>query len=179
MAHYVFETDLSVAGINRVIEQIEDYRDNILPKKIKAFVEALTELGATEVRTRIDESPLGGHVVVSTNISEEKTGCKAMIVAVGDVEESKGLAPFYTILAIEFGAGIYYNAAKNPNSAEFGLGPGTFPGQIHAFEDGWWFWNGDAQEWQYTHGVKATMPMYKAHQKMQKSIAKKAKEVFG
>ncbi len=32
---------------------------------------------------------------------------------------------------------------------------------LHAFSDGWYYLGNDNQ-WHYTHGVKATMPMYNA-----------------
>jgi hypothetical protein len=34
------------------------------------------------------------------------------------------------------------------------------------------------QEWRYTHGVKATMPMYNAEIEMEKEVRKLAKEIF-
>ena len=79
---------------------------------------------------------------------------------------------------MEFGAGIHYNSTANPNADKFGFGVGTFPGQVHAFEDGWYYWNEEAQEWQYTHGVKATMPMYNADIEIIQNVVKTAKEVF-
>ena len=83
------------------------------------------------------------------------------------------------MLAIEFGAGIHYNPTPNPLvSSEFPYGVGTFPGQTHAYQDMWWYWDEDNQEWRPTHGVKATMPMYKASEEMKNNILKIAKDVF-
>ena len=82
------------------------------------------------------------------------------------------------MLLVEFGAGIHYNANANPKAGEMGCGVGTFPGQIHAFEDGWYYW-GEDKKWHYTHGTKATMPMYSASVAIREKVRECAKEVFG
>lgn len=83
-----------------------------------------------------------------------------------------------TLLIVEFGAGIHYNSKGNPKADEMGYGVGTFPGQIHAFEDGWYYW-GEDEKWHYTHGIKATMPMYNASVAIREKVQECAKEVFG
>ena len=83
------------------------------------------------------------------------------------------------MLAVEFGAGIFYNSTENPKAPELGFGVGTYPGQIHAFEDGWYYWDDKTETWRYTHGIKATMPMYNAEQQIIQQYVKIAREVFG
>ena len=104
-------------------------------------------------------------------------GCKAVLIATGSTKIAKGREPFYTILAIEFGAGIHYNPIPNPKTADLGFGVGTFPGQMHAFEDGWYYL-GEDDKWHYSHGVKATMPMYKASAEIISRYKQIAAEVF-
>lgn len=88
-------------------------------------------------------------------------------------------APFSILLAIEFGAGVHFNPTKNPLvGSKFPYGVGTFPGQTHAYDDMWWYWNEKEQKWMPTHGVKATMPMYKAGKDIRSKIIKTAKEIF-
>lgn len=107
-------------------------------------------------------------------------GCKGILLAKGAVKEQEGYAPFSILLAIEFGAGIHYNPTPNPLiSSEFPYGVGTFPGQTHAYEDMWFYWDENSQEWKPTHGVKATMPMYSADMEIIQNVVKFAKEVFG
>ena len=48
---------------------------------------------------------------------------------------------------------------------------------IHAFEDGWYYLGNDNQ-WHYTHGVKATMPMYNATIEIINQYKQIAREVF-
>ena len=178
MAKRTFKTDLSVKGIENLKKELIRYRDVELLKKCKQLVTALTQLGITVAQTKVDASPLGKYVTLKTDVSVEEMDCKAVLIAVGAVKESDGYAPFNTLLAIEFGAGIHYNPIPNPKASKLGLGVGTFPGQIHAFEDGWYYWDNEVQEWRYTHGVRATMPMNCASLEIIQSIVKIAKETF-
>lgn len=178
MAKKTLKSDLSVSEIRNLQKELEKYRDS-LTYKCRLLAEKLSEIGANVINAKVDESPLGKYVTLKTDITEEQAGCKAILIATGEVKEQDGYVPFNTLLAIEFGAGIHFNPIPNPNAGEFGLGVGTFPGQMHAFEDYWFYWNEEKQEWLPTHGVKATMPMYNASLEIQKNIVKVAKEVFG
>lgn len=177
IAKKTIKANLSVSSIRNAQRELEKYRDS-LEYKARLLTETLAEIGINVAETKIDESPLGKYVTIKTDISEEKAGCKAILIATGENKESDGNALFNTLLAIEFGAGIHYNPIPNPNAGEFGLGVGTFPGQIHAFEDYWFYWNEEEQKWLPTHGVKATMPMYSASLEIQRNVVKKAKEIF-
>jgi hypothetical protein len=106
------------------------------------------------------------------------TQLKRLINKIEVDKDGNAYPPFSTILAIEFGAGIHFNSTPNPNADKFGLGVGTFPGQIHAFEDMWFYWDETDQMWKPTHGVKATMPMYNAQMELINNAIKIAKTVF-
>lgn len=177
MAKKTFSTDLSIKGLNNLKRQLFQYKDE-LPTKCEKLVYRLLQSGVEVSRSRISESPLGKYVTVTTNISADKMCCKGILLAKGAVKEQEGYAPFSILLAIEFGAGIHYNPTPNPNADKFGLGVGTFPGQVHAFEDTWFYWDENKQEWRPTHGVKATMPMYSADMEIIQNVVKIAKEVF-
>lgn len=171
--------DLSVKGIEDLKRQLLRYKDN-LPIKCEKLVSRLLQIGVSVSSAKIDESPLGKYVTVTTDISADKMGCKGILLAKGEVKEQDGYAPFSILLAIEFGAGIHYNPTPNPLiSSDFPYGVGTFPGQTHAYEDMWFYWDENTQEWKPTHGVKATMPMYSADMEIIQNVAKVAKEVFG
>lgn len=178
MAKKKYKADvLSVSSINALKNDLTRYR-NDLKNKCRLFVERLAEKGIVVAQARIDESPLGKYVTIRTEISESDAGCKGILIAIGAVKESKDYAPFNTLLAIEFGSGIHYNPVPNPNADKFGLGVGSFPGQIHAFEDYWFYWDEEEQTWKPTHGVKATMPMYSASMEIQLKIFETAREIF-
>lgn len=174
----VFKSGLSVKELENLKNELKNYKSEIV-KNTEIMVSRLLQSGVAVSQTKISESPLGKYVTVTTNISADKMGCKGILLAKGAVKEQEGYAPFSILLAIEFGAGIHYNPTPNPNADKFGLGVGTFPGQIHAFQsEGWMYWDEDAQEWKPTHGVKATMPMYSADMEIIQNVVKFAKEVF-
>ena len=178
MSKKVFKSDMSVKGIDSLIRELQKYKDD-LPNKCKKLVSELLQSGVEVSKARISDSPLGKYVTVTTNISSEKMGCKGILLAKGAVKEQEGYAPFSILLAIEFGSGIHYNPTPNPLSAEMGYGVGTFPGQVHAFDqNGWYFWSEEKQQWIHSYGVKATMPMYSADMEIIQNIVKVAKEVF-
>lgn len=179
MAKRRFKTDLSVKGIENLKKELLDYKNNILQKKIEEFTVSLAERGMLVAKSKIGESPLGKYIQVRIESESVQNGKKALLIATGDIKKSEGYEPFNILLAVEFGAGIYYNPNSNPNADKFGLGVGTFPGQIHAFEDGWYYWDEKKEKWQYTHGVKATMPMYNAEMEMMQSVVNVARNVFG
>lgn len=178
VAKKTFKADaLSISSIQNLKSQLEKYRDD-LQNKCRKLVAELANIGINVAEAKIGESPLGKYISIKTDITEEQAGCKAILIATGAVKESEGYEPFNTLLAVEFGAGIHYNPTPNPNADKFGFGVGTFPGQIHAFEDGWYYWDEKNEKWKYTHGVRATMPMYNASLEITQNIIKKAKEVF-
>ena len=179
MAKKVFKSDLSVKGIEALKRQLLQYKDS-LPIKCEKLVSRLLQSGVEVSQSKISESPLGKYVTVTTNISADKMGCKGILLAKGAVKEQEGYAPFSILLAIEFGAGVHFNPTPNPLiGSEFPYGVGTFPGQTHAYQDMWFYWDENTQEWKPTHGVKATMPMYSADMEIRQNVVKYAKEVFG
>ena len=75
----------------------------------------------------------------------------------------------------EFGSGW---GAENPMKIP-GVGQGTFPGQTHAFDKEGWYWLDENDNLNYSRGITAKMPMYKASIRIQEIAIKKAKEIFG
>lgn len=183
MARKVFKTELSVKGIEKLKKELLEYKEVELPNKIRQYVSELLKLGISVSQAKVNESPLGKYITLTTEISADKMGCNGVLIAKGEVkrekaEDGSSYPPFSTILAIEFGAGIHFNPIPNPNADKFGLGVGTFPGQIHAFEDTWFYWDETEQQWKPTHGVKATMPMYTAQMEIINNAVKIAKTIF-
>ena len=175
MGKKVFNADLSVKSIENLKKQLLDYKDNELQRKVNLLLDRLSEEGLNVAKAKISVSPMGSKYV---NVFVESSKLTRRIVFVGKVIKSEDFEPFNTLLAIEFGAGIHHNRKPNPNADKFGYGVGTFPNQIHAFQDGWYYWNEKEKKWKYTHGVKATMPMYEAEIAIRKSVARIAREVF-
>lgn len=95
------------------------------------------------------------------------------------------------ILFLEFGAGL--NGGGHPLAGEHGMGPGTYPGQTHAFDpNGWWFpttdnrlivsetedENGNVTYWGHSYGNKAYAPMYTAVKTLEQEFEQIVREVF-
>lgn len=178
MAKKPLSATLSISSIRNLQKELEKYRDS-LTNKARLLAERLSEIGIKVAEAKIRESPLGKYVTIKTDITEEKSGCKAILIAIGETFEHEGYAPFNSLLAIEFGAGIQYNKEENPKAPDLGFGVGTFPDQTHAFDkNGWWFWDERKKEWIHSYGVEATMPMYLASVEIQQKIVEVAKDVF-
>lgn len=172
-----FKVDLfNPKSIRELQDKLNQYK-NTLVYKANLVVERLIQMGYGVALSHIQESPLGKYIVLSSSLTPEQMGCKAILMAVGEIKDVPGREPFSILMAVEFGAGIYYNKDGNPKAPDFGFGVGTYPDQRFAFSDGWWFMNDDG-EWVYTHGVKATMPMYNALKTMKENIDAIVKEVF-
>lgn len=168
---------LSIREIKQTVNAIERYKKD-LDSKVKDFCQALVMFGQVKAIQSANDSPLGKTITITTDISRTATGCKAMLIGIGQTRQSEGYDPVNTLLLIEFGSGIKYNPNDNPKANEFGMGVGTFPGQIHAFqEEGWYYW-GEDEQWHHSYGVKATMPMYNASKEMRAQIVKIAKDIF-
>lgn len=177
MARHTIDISLSEKSVNEAIRQLQQYKQS-LQYKCELLVGRLAELGDKAAIMSANESPLGRTVTLRVDRKPIQDGYQAILIATGKIVEVEDREPFYTLLAIEFGAGIYYNSGnENPKANDFGLGVGTYPGQIHAFEDGWYYLGNDNQ-WHYTHGVKATMPMYNATIEIINQYKQIAREVF-
>lgn len=173
---------LSAKEFREAAKQICRYQ-NDLNRKCEELCRRLTVEGIQIAQAHIGESPLGKTITLRSEITPEKVGCKAILLAVGKTVETEGYAPFNTLLAVEFGSGIFFNANGNPKAVELGFGVGTFPNQKHAFEDGWFYPSDEKDEkgnivWKYTHGVKATMPMYYVGKEIREKLISIARDVF-
>lgn len=172
-----FKVDLfNPKSIRELQDKLNQYK-NTLVYKANLVVERLIQIGYGVALSHIQESPLGKYIVLSSSLTPEQMGCKAILMAVGEIKDIPGREPFSILMAVEFGAGKYYNEDGHPQAPDFGFGVGTYPDQRFAFSDGWWFMKDDG-EWVYTHGVKATMPMYNALKTMKENTDAIVKEVF-
>ena len=173
------ETDLSVSGFDKLIDELEKYI-NDLPKKATQLTSELAEYG---IDVCIENANNGYAKYVTFSKETDIQGCKSILVATetgvitaewlrnGEVV-SADVSP---LLMLEFG---YGNEADNPFAFEGG-GQGTFPNQTHAFDpNGWWFQDTDGV-WHHFYGTVPQQPMYEAFCEMQNMIGKIAKRVFG
>ena len=161
MARKTIKIDLfDGKSLQQAIKQIEAYRDD-LPRKCQEICRRLCEIGQQTALVAINESPQGKAVTLRMDIDPSKTGCKAMLIGTGKtVTDDKGRT-YNLLLGIEFGSGIRYNPTENPLASDFGMGVGTFPDQVHAFDRGGGGELFKKGKWKNNYGIKGTKPVYK------------------
>lgn len=169
---------LSVAEIDRAIKELREYQ-NSLDKKCEQLCFELCKAGMPIARSYIGESGFGRYIRLSSEITPEKAGCRAILIMEDsqkivskwqnqDGVQSKEISP---ALMLEFGAGL---PAQNPANIP-GVGTGTYG--THGNKPGWWYM--DLQgEWHYSSGTSPKMPMYFAGKELRDKVVEIAREVF-
>lgn len=181
MAKRVFKTDLSVKGIEQLKRELLNYKEVTLKNLLRKYVTELAKEGITVGKQNV--GGFGKYITFSIKVDFTKDGCKALMLA---EETGKIISSWQTtdgikteevspLLMAEFGSGW---GAENPMNVP-GVGQGTFPNQTHAFDREGWYWMDLDGNWNYSQGINAKMPMYKASQQIQRIAKSKAKEVFG
>lgn len=131
-------------------------------------------------RAYIGESGFGRYIRLSSEITPEKAGCKAIIIMEDTTKiksewqtlEGVQSAEISPVAMIEFGSGL---KAENPANIP-GVGTGTFG--KHGNEPGWYYMDLEGT-WHYSTGVSPKMPMYYTGKELSEKVVAIAKEVFG
>lgn len=178
MSNRVYKSDLSTEGLKNLISQLEDYADSQLPYIADTIVRRLAQLGikVAEYSVMNDWRPciefkyipmrLGAGNLTGWDI----TPIHRIWYTSGGKNAKKREADISPLLMSEFGAGWYALHGHR----------GTFPGQTHAFESEW-FWydaNGHKHSSEEDYHMVATQPMYKAFVEMMLKVEEVAIEVF-
>ena len=156
--------ELNPASIDAAIKKLEDYRHD-LDRKAGLLCERLADMGAMYAEWNFSGVLYAGDIDYSITVNR-----------IDDMHYSV-LANGQSVLFMEFGAGIHYGGG-HPLEAEFGMGPGTYPGQTHALDPNGWRFKQNGR-WIHTLGNPAGMPMFNAAKDLEKEITKVAREVFG
>lgn len=170
---------LSVSEIDRAIKELREYQNN-LDKKCEQLCFELCKAGMPIARSYIGESGFGRYIRLSSEITPETAGCKAILIMEDsqkivskwqnlDGIQRKEISP---ALMLEFGAGL---PAQNPANIP-GVGTGTYG--THGNKPGWWYMDLEGK-WHYATGVSPKMPMYNAGKKLRDKVVEIAREVFG
>lgn len=160
------EIRMSTKSLNDAIKELKRLEDDFM-RKFDIFVRILVNDGVQVARTWItDGSGKERDASVAYQVDSNGDIAVAMIEMTGK-----------DVLFVEFGAGIYYNPSNPPHATKYGMGVGTYPGQTHAFDKGWWYY-GPNGESVYTHGTEGTYPMYHASENIQNNAIKKALQIF-
>lgn len=162
-------------------DMIREYKSS-LHTKCQQLCKELCAAGVTVARAQIGNSGFGRYIRLSSEITPEQAGCKAVLYM---EDSSKIKSEWRTLdgvksaeispsLMIEFGSGL---KAENPAGIA-GVGTGTFPGQTHAENpSGWWYMDLN-NVWHHSTGVSPKMPMYFAGKEMREKVVELAREVF-
>lgn len=68
MGKRVLKAELSVKSIENLKKELIHYRDVELPNKCRELATELLKIGVEVSKAKIDESPLGKYVTISTKI---------------------------------------------------------------------------------------------------------------
>ncbi len=153
------------ASVERAARELRDYakwiqlRATELAKRLAAY-------GLTRVRTGYNAAVFPEESR-DVSVSVEKRGENTYAVVAGG----------HDVLFLEFGSGIVYGAG-HPQNADFGMGPGTYPGQTHVPDPGYWWYTGEDGESHYSVGNAPSMVMYLTGMELEQEVERIAKEVF-
>ena len=161
------------ASIDAAVKEIRDYADWVKRKtdELRERVAYFIAKDASAVfNTAVADDLIGeGAVIGSVNVVVEDNGNMTLVIANGE-----------DAVFMEFGAGVYYNggvgSSPNPLGAALGYTIGSY-GKGNGAKAVWGF-KGEDGALHLTHGVPASMPIYRALQSVVNDIEQIAREVF-
>lgn len=179
--------ELTSKSINDAIKKIANYQKKMESRMVE-FTEKLLEVGIKTAKANIsgDYAP---HVIFYKEIEDvtvaadvgETSVTGLLIGKDGDLIERSWkygndikTVQVSGLYMSEFGSGWLASVLDDVE----GVGQGTFPGQIHAFDpDGWWWTTPDGEK-HHSYGEAPTHPMHAAVLAMLFEVDSIAKAVF-
>lgn len=157
---------LDPGSIDNAINELQAYEAE-LDDKCQEVCEKLASMGAVSVSLGFSRAIYTGDNDFNVDV-QEKDG-KYIVSVSGE-----------TVLFIEFGAGILAKDQVHPQSAEFGMGIGTYPGQKHAFDEKGWYLPREKSGGHLVHtfGNPPNMPVYNTAKDLKAEISRVVTEVF-
>lgn len=156
-----------VQGIAELLRRLDSYTDNI-SKRADELCKRLADMGAVNVSLQFSRAIYTGPNDFSVSV-EDLGGNRYQIVVSGQ-----------SVAFVEFGAGVTYGEG-HPQAAEFGVGPGTWPGKGHWDDPNGWYLPKEKQlsdGTKHSYGNPPNMPMYNTAQDLKQEIARVARDVF-
>lgn len=153
---------VNVTGIDEAIQRLRDYGSKLRQRE-RELCRRLAEYGLQLASISYASAAYDGPNDISVSVEEAPNGYQ--IIATG-----------VAVAFVEFGAGVTLGYG-HPQAAEFGAGPGTYPGKGHWNDPkGWWLPKDKGGG--HTYGNPPSMTMYNTTQDIKQEIAKIAREVF-
>lgn len=166
-------------SIKDAIKELRAYKKSI-NNKTRSLVSRLITAGLRVAHENVNGNGDKQIVTFSKDIHQSNLVVMGKIIITSSPHTDDQGRTFYPHLAVEFGAGIFYNNGNaNPKASEFGMGVGTFPNQKYAINPGYWYYRDEAGVLHPSFGTEAKMPMYKASKAVIDQVNQIAKEVFG
>ena len=170
---------LSAKEVQNAIKEIKEYQ-NSLDRKCEELCFELCRAGMPIARSYIGESGFGKYIRLSSEITPEKAGCKAILIMEDsqkivskwqnqDGVQSKEISP---ALMLCFGSGL---KAENPTGVPE-VGAGSY-GDHGLDPSGWWYMDLNGV-WHHSTGIEPKMPMYNAAKELRNKVVSIAKDVF-
>lgn len=180
MAKKTLKADLSVSSIRNLQKELEKYRDS-LTYKCELLVKRLAEAGISVIDENMAKAAFTVDEKGIQSGADPQHYTQVKINTFGNYARADLIVEGTELLFIEFGAGVYYNGAAgsspHPKGEEFGYVIGSY-GKGHGVQKVWGYY-ADSGELILTHGVEATMPVYKASLEIADNVVKIAKQIFG
>lgn len=164
MRKRVIKVDISAAGVNKAIQELQDWKDWLL-QKTEELLKALAEEGVDIASVHFASAQYDGDSDVVTYM-EERDEHTVAVVGIGK-----------TVLMLEFGSGVKYS----DNHPEEGA-PNTRRGSWSEGEFGKGHW-ADPKGWFYAHGMRsygnpANKCMYRTKSDLANRFEQIARRVF-
>ena len=162
------------ASIDAAVREIREYsawvqrKTDELRQRVAYFI---AKDASAVFNSAVADDLIGeGAVIGSVDVVVKDNGNITLVIANGD-----------DAVFMEFGAGVYYNgsvgSSPNPLGAGLGYTIGSY-GKGNGKKQVWGFKGADGKV-HLTHGVPASMPLYKAVKSVADDLERIAKEVFG
>lgn len=170
---------LSQKSVENAIKRVQQYQLRF-QHKLRKFVKELANVGIAVVDTNMIEAQYTFDGKIRSG-SDTSHNAYVELNSNGSTAEAKLIVQGKELLFIEFGAGVYYNgtagASPHPKGEEFGFLIGSY-GKGNGQKKVWGYYDENSQL-VLTRGVKATMPVLKAEQKIIEDYKNVVKKVFG
>ena len=152
------------ASIQRAAQEIREY-SKWVQDKADMLARRLAAYGLTRVRIGYNAAVYDQDKDVE--VSVENSGDNTYVIRASGRD----------VLFLEFGSGIRYGDG-HPLNGEFGMGPGTYPGQTHVPDPGYWWYTGEDGKSHYSVGNAPSMVMYLTGMELRNELTRIAREVF-
>lgn len=164
MSKTIYINILDASSVDSAIREIQEYAKWV-QTKAEALAKRLAAYGLTQVRIGYNAAVYDEDKHIEVSVANRGDGTYAITAEGRDV------------LFLEFGSGVRYGDG-HPLNGDLGMGPGTYPGQTHVPEPGYWWYTGEDGESHFSVGNAPSMVMYLTGMELEREVERIAREVF-